>query len=133
MNYGQQTVQVARYIGQGFMITLSHVNRLPITIQYPYEKLITMVHFCVCVRVCSINLPIIDWKLETNIRKKQLLNYSIDFKIYIFYGNCVEYCPTNCLSMTEEYEFSTYDRHKLNYNQISLGRLPMSVINNYII
>jgi formate hydrogenlyase subunit 6/NADH:ubiquinone oxidoreductase subunit I len=31
--------------------------------------------------------------------------------------NCVEYCPTNCLSMTEEYEFSTYDRHELNYNQ----------------
>ena len=26
--------------------------------------------------------------------------------------------------MTEEYELSTYDRHKLNYNKISLGRLP---------
>lgn len=30
--------------------------------------------------------------------------------------------------MTEEYELSTYDRHELNYNQIALGRLPMSVI-----
>ncbi|KVI08143.1 hypothetical protein Ccrd_013488 [Cynara cardunculus var. scolymus] len=28
--------------------------------------------------------------------------------------------------MTEEYELSTYDRHELNYNQIALGRLPMS-------
>nr|VDD65574.1 unnamed protein product [Brassica oleracea] len=34
--------------------------------------------------------------------------------------------------MTEEYEFSTYDRHELNYNQIALGRLPMSVIDDYI-
>ena len=35
--------------------------------------------------------------------------------------------------MTEEYELSTYDRHELNYNQIALGRLPMSVINDYTI
>ncbi|KAK1405933.1 hypothetical protein QVD17_42382 [Tagetes erecta] len=134
MNYGQQTVRAARYIGQGFMITLSHANRLPVTIQYPYEKLITSerfrgrIHFefdkciaCeVCVRVCPIDLPVVDWKLETDIRKKRLLNYSIDFGICIFCGNCVEYCPTNCLSMTEEYELSTYDRHELNYNQIAL-------------
>jgi ferredoxin len=51
----------------------------------------------------------------------------------IFCGNCVEYCPTNCLSMTDEYELSTYDRHELNYNQIALGRLPMSVIDDYTI
>lgn len=147
MDYGQQTVRVSRYIGQSFMITLSHANRLPVTIQYPYEKLITSerfrgrIHFefdkciaCeVCVRVCPMDLPVVDWELETNIRKKRLLNYSIDFGICIFCGNCVEYCPTNCLSMTEEYELSTYDRHELNYNQIALGRLPMSVIDDYTI
>ncbi|CAI8584930.1 unnamed protein product [Vicia faba] len=147
MNYGQQTVRAARYIGQSFMIILSHANRLPVTIQYPYEKLITSerfrgrIHFefdkciaCeVCVRVCPIDLPVVDWKMETDIRKKRLLNYSIDFGICIFCGNCIEYCPTNCLSMTEEYELSTYDRHELNYNQIALGRLPMSIIDDYTI
>ena len=35
--------------------------------------------------------------------------------------------------MTEEYELSTYDRHELNYNQIALSRLPMSVIEDYTI
>ena len=35
--------------------------------------------------------------------------------------------------MTEEYELSTYDRHELNYNQIALGRLPVSVIGDYTI
>ncbi|XP_052619989.1 NAD(P)H-quinone oxidoreductase subunit 1, chloroplastic-like [Lactuca sativa] len=79
------------------------------------------------------DLLVVDWKLETDIRKKRLLNYNIDFRICIFCGNCVEYCPTNCLSMTEKYDFSTYDRHKLNYNQIALGRLPMSVIDDYTI
>ncbi|KAK5812426.1 hypothetical protein PVK06_027856 [Gossypium arboreum] len=147
MNYGHQTVLAVRYIGQGFMITLSHANRLPVTIQYPYEKLITLecfrgrIHFefdkciaCeVCVRVCPIDLPIVDWKFETDIRKKRLLNYNIDFRICIFCGNWVEYCPTNCLSMTEEYGLSTYDCHELNCNQIALGRLPMSVIDDYTI
>ncbi|RWW13967.1 hypothetical protein BHE74_00040685 [Ensete ventricosum] len=147
MNYGQQTIRAARYIGQSFIITLSHTNRLPATIQYPYEKSIMSerfrgrIHFefdkciaCeVCVRVCPIDLPVVDWRLERDMKKKQLLNYSIDFGVCIFCGNCVEYCPTNCLSMTEEYELSTYDRHKLNYNQVALGRLPMSVIGDYTI
>ncbi|CAN6483141.1 unnamed protein product [Victoria cruziana] len=125
MNYDQQTVRAARYIDQSFMITLSHANHLPITIQYPYEKSITSEHFygrihfefdkCIACEACV----------------RILLNYSIDFRIYIFCGNCMEYCPTNCLSMTEEYELSTYDRHKLNYNQITLDRLPMFVIGDY--
>nr|YP_009555476.1 NADH dehydrogenase subunit I [Dendrolycopodium obscurum]AZU95330.1 NADH dehydrogenase subunit I [Dendrolycopodium obscurum] len=139
--YGQQAIQAAKYIGQGFMVTLDHMNRLPITIQYPYEESVPSerfrgrIHFefdkciaCeVCVRVCPINLPVVDWEFERNIRKKQLKSYSIDFGVCIFCGNCVEYCPTNCLSMTEEYELSTYDRHELNHDQIALGRLPISV------
>jgi NAD(P)H-quinone oxidoreductase subunit I len=35
--------------------------------------------------------------------------------------------------MTEEYELSTYDRHELNYNQIALGRLPISIMEDYTI
>ncbi|KAJ4739388.1 hypothetical protein LUZ62_005126 [Rhynchospora pubera] len=48
-----------------------------------------------------------DWRLERDIQKKQLLNY--------------------------KYELSTYDRHELNYNQIALGRLPISIIGDYTI
>ncbi|KAJ0804886.1 hypothetical protein HanPI659440_Chr02g0043231 [Helianthus annuus] len=89
-------------------------------IHFQFHKCI----FCeVCVRVCPIDLPIVVCKLETNIRKKRLLNYSIDFGICISCGNCVE-----ILSMTEECEASSYDCHKLNCNKISLGRLSMSII-----
>jgi NAD(P)H-quinone oxidoreductase subunit I len=80
----------------------------------------------VCVRVCPINLPVVDWVFQKNMKKKQLRSYSIDFGVCIFCGNCVEYCPTNCLSMTEEYELSAYDRHELNYDQVALGRLPIN-------
>lgn len=140
-SYGQQAVEAARYIGQGSAVTLDHSNRSPITVQYPYEKILSSerfrgrIHFefdkciaCeVCVRVCPINLPVVDWILMRDIKKKRLKSYSIDFGVCIFCGNCVEYCPTNCLSTTEEYELSSYDRHELNHDQTALGRLPLSI------
>lgn len=143
-DYTKGTFQAAKYIGQGLAVTFDHMSRRPVTVQYPYEKLIPSerfrgrIHFefdkcisCeVCVRVCPINLPVVDWEFNSASKKKQLKHYSIDFGVCIFCGNCVEYCPTNCLSMTEEYELSTYDRHELNYDNVALGRLPYSVLND---
>ncbi|KAJ0614654.1 putative NADH-plastoquinone oxidoreductase, subunit I, alpha-helical ferredoxin [Helianthus annuus] len=97
-------VRAARYIGQGFIITLSYENRLLVTIQYPFQIYshpsvsvvestfnLTKAFFCeVCVRVCPMDQPVVVCKLETNIRKKRLLNYSIDFGICISCGNCIE-------------------------------------------
>jgi len=140
-DYAKSTFQAAKYIGQGLAVTFDHMGRRPITVQYPYEKLIPSerfrgrIHFefdkciaCeVCVRVCPINLPVVDWTFNKAIKKKELKHYSIDFGVCIFCGNCVEYCPTNCLSMTEEYELASYDRHELNYDNVALGRLPYKV------
>ncbi|WP_226578192.1 NAD(P)H-quinone oxidoreductase subunit I [Microseira wollei] len=143
-DYAKEAVQAGKYIGQGLSVTFDHMGRRPITVQYPYEKLIPSerfrgrIHFefdkcisCeVCVRVCPINLPVVDWEFNKETKKKQLKHYSIDFGVCIFCGNCVEYCPTNCLSMTEEYEICTYDRHELNYDNVALGRLPYKVTND---
>ncbi|MGK7877273.1 MAG: NAD(P)H-quinone oxidoreductase subunit I [Xenococcaceae cyanobacterium] len=140
-DYAKESVQAAKYIGQGLSVTFDHMRRRPVTVQYPYEKLIPSerfrgrIHFefdkcisCeVCVRVCPINLPVVDWEFNKKTKKKELKHYSIDFGVCIFCGNCVEYCPTNCLSMTEEYELASYDRHELNYDNVALGRLPYKV------
>ncbi|WP_198287653.1 NAD(P)H-quinone oxidoreductase subunit I [Rivularia sp. PCC 7116] len=144
VDYGKETWEATRYIGQGLAVTFDHMQRRPVTVQYPYEKLIPSerfrgrIHFefdkciaCeVCVRVCPINLPVVDWEFNKASKKKKLNHYSIDFGVCIFCGNCVEYCPTNCLSMTEDYELSTYDRHELNYDSVALGRLPYKVTND---
>ena len=140
-DYATEAAQAAKYIGQGLSVTFDHMQRRPVTVQYPYEKLIPSeryrgrIHFeydkciaCeVCVRVCPINLPVVDYEFNKAAKRKELKSYSIDFGVCIFCGNCVEYCPTNCLSMTEEYELSSYDRHELNYDNVALGRLPYKV------
>ena len=140
-NYTRDAVGAANYLVQGLSVTFDHMRRRPVTVQYPYEKLIPSeryrgrIHYefdkciaCeVCVRVCPINLPVVDWVMNKETKKKELRNYSIDFGVCIFCGNCVEYCPTNCLSMTEEYELSTFDRHSLNFDNVALGRLPTNV------
>jgi len=141
LDYLKNIRDTAKYMLQGLEVTFDHMRRRPVTIQYPYEKLIPSeryrgrIHYefdkciaCeVCVRVCPINLPVVDWVMNKQTKKKELRNYSIDFGACIFCGNCVEYCPTNCLSMTEEYELSTFDRHSLNFDNVALGRLPTSV------
>jgi NAD(P)H-quinone oxidoreductase subunit I len=140
-DYVKEAGQAAKYIGQGMSVTFDHMRRRPITVQYPYEKLIPSerfrgrIHFefdkcisCeVCVRVCPINLPVVDWEFNAEIKKKELRSYSIDFGVCIFCGNCVEFCPTNCLSMTEEYDLTVYDRHQLNFDNVALGRMPTKV------
>ncbi len=139
--YTENAVSAGKYLLQGLAVTFDHMSRRPITVQYPYEKLIPSeryrgrIHYefdkciaCeVCVRVCPINLPVVDWVMNKETKKKDLRNYSIDFGVCIFCGNCVEYCPTNCLSMTEEYELSAFDRHSLNFDNVALGRLPTNV------
>ena len=140
-SYIKEAFSAGKYLYNGLSVTFDHLRRRPVTVQYPYEKLIPSeryrgrIHYefdkciaCeVCVRVCPINLPVVDWVMNKETKKKELRNYSIDFGVCIFCGNCVEFCPTNCLSMTEEYELASFDRHTLNFDNVALGRLPTNV------
>jgi NAD(P)H-quinone oxidoreductase subunit I len=134
-DYTREAVDAAKSLTQGLGVTFDHLRRRPITVQYPYEKLIPSeryrgrIHYefdkciaCeVCVRVCPINLPVVDWVMNKATKKKELRNYSIDFGVCIFCGNCVEYCPTNCLSMTEEYRTIRLRSPQPQFRQRRLG------------
>jgi hypothetical protein len=39
-DYTKETFQAAKYIGQGLSVTFDHMQRRPVTVLYPYEKLI---------------------------------------------------------------------------------------------
>jgi NAD(P)H-quinone oxidoreductase subunit I len=83
-DYTRDAVDAARNLAQGFAVTFDHMQRRPVTVQYPYEKLIPSeryrgrIHYefdkciaCeVCVRVCPINLPVVDWVMNKATRRK---------------------------------------------------------------
>ena len=82
-DYAKETAQAAKFIGQGLSVTFDHMKRRPVTVQYPYEKVIPSeryrgrIHFefdkciaCeVCVRVCPINLHVVDWELNKKSKR----------------------------------------------------------------
>ena len=71
-SYIKEAFNAGKYLYNGLSVTFDHLRRRPVTVQYPYEKLIPSeryrgrIHYefdkciaCeVCVRVCPINLPI---------------------------------------------------------------------------
>ena len=89
IKYVKEIRDAAKYMLQGLSVTLDHMGRRPVTVQYPYEKLIPSeryrgrIHYefdkciaCeVCVRVCPINLPVVDWVMNKQTKKKELTVY----------------------------------------------------------
>ena len=83
-DYTRDAVGAANYLTQGLSVTFDHLKRRPVTVQYPYEKLIPSeryrgrIHYefdkciaCeVCVRVCPINLPVVDWVMNKATKKR---------------------------------------------------------------
>ena len=51
-------------------------------------------------------------------QKKRLwvTKFDIDIAKCCYCGLCVPPCPTECIKMTDVYEFSEFDRHNLLYN-----------------
>ena len=112
-DYTRDAVDAARNLTQGLAVTFDHMKRRPGRCSTPTKSSshpsvtgggfttssISASPASVCA-VCPINLPVVDWVMNKATKKKELRNYSIDFGVCIFCGNCVEYCPTNCLSMT---------------------------------
>ena len=83
-DYAKETAQAAKFIGQGLSVTFDHMKRRPVTVQYPYEKVIPSeryrgrIHFefdkCIASevsqRVCPLNLPVVDREYNKQTKKE---------------------------------------------------------------
>jgi NADH-quinone oxidoreductase subunit I len=47
--------------------------------------------------------------------RRNASRFDIDMSLCMYCGLCTEACPTNCLIMTKDFEYSTYDRTELLY------------------
>ena len=125
----------------GMKITFGHLFTKAVTIQYPFVKLTlperarnrlyVNMDDCIGCDQCAKACPVDCIKIETikateedNLgltstgQKKRLHvpTFDIDFAKCCYCGLCVYPCPTDCIKMTDVFEFSEFDRKNLLYN-----------------
>ncbi len=124
----------------GMKITWKHLFVPSVTLQYPEERaklpertrnrLYVNINDCIgcmqCVTACPVNCIDIETikstpadppGLTSNGKKKALwvTKFEIDTAKCCFCQLCVFPCPTECIVMTDVYEYSEWDRDKLIY------------------
>lgn len=125
----------------GMRRTFLHLFTPAVTIQYPDVKLklperarnrlYVNIDDCIGCDQCSMACPVDCISIQTikatpdqdlgttsTGQKKRLHvpKFDIDIAKCCYCGLCVYPCPTECIVMTDVYEFSEYDRHNLIYH-----------------
>jgi NADH-quinone oxidoreductase subunit I len=129
----------------GMKVTFAHLFTPAVTIQYPdvrlklperaRNRLYVNMDDCIgcfqCDMACPVDcisietvksLPTDDLGMTSTGQKKKLwvTTFDIDIAKCCYCGLCVYPCPTECIKMTDVYEFSEYDRKNLIYNYATL-------------
>lgn len=121
-------------IAKGMMLTLKHLFRPPITVQYPEEKLNVsrrirgneLVWFpdkCTGCATCAKSCPQGNIVIATHPgedNKYIVDKFEVDTGRCMFCGLCVESCPYYALAMGYSYERSQYRRGDLVLNKEAL-------------
>lgn len=125
----------------GMKVTFKHLFVPAVTIQYPSvrlklpererNRLYVNMDDCIgcdqCARACPVScieidtvksLPSEDLGKTSNGKKKALwvTKFDIDIAKCCYCQLCVFPCPTECIYMTDVFEFSEYKRNNLIYN-----------------
>jgi NADH-quinone oxidoreductase chain I len=129
----------------GMNVTFKHLFTPAVTIQYPdvrlklperaRNRLYVNMDDCIgcfqCDMACPVDcisietvksLPTEDLGTTSTGQKKKLwvTQFDIDIAKCCYCGLCVYPCPTECIKMTDVYEFSEFDRTNLIYNYATL-------------
>jgi NADH-quinone oxidoreductase subunit I len=139
--YFRDIVQSIWTVLVGMKVTFKHLFVPAVTIQYPDVKLklperarnrlYVNMDDCIgcfqCDMACPVDcisietikaLPTDDLGMTSTGQKKKLwvTKFDIDIAKCCYCGLCVYPCPTECIKMTDVYEFSEFNRHNLIYN-----------------
>ncbi|MCC5941251.1 MAG: 4Fe-4S binding protein [Balneolaceae bacterium] len=141
LNAVKQSWLTFRSIFTGMGVTIRHFFGPTVTLQYPDEKmelpkgararLYVNIDDCIgcnlCARACPVNCIDIETVASTqdvdlgktstgNPKRFWLTRFDIDMAKCMYCDLCVHPCPTNCIYMVSEYEYSEYDRSNLVYH-----------------
>jgi NADH-quinone oxidoreductase subunit I len=114
---------------QGFFVTLKHVFKKPVTLDYPRQKKPMTPRYrgrhyleryddgterCVCCGLCAAACPadaIYMEPEETEKGERKARVYEINLLRCIFCGFCEEACPEEAIFLGQDYEFSSDNRN----------------------
>jgi NADH-quinone oxidoreductase subunit I len=146
--------QALRSTTKGLSVVARHLLRPKVTRQYPepkdrYEmperarnRLYVNMDDCIgcdkCARACPVNCITIDTAkavpgenlgITSNGRKKALwvTRFDIDIAKCCYCSLCVWPCPTECIVMTDVFEFSGYNRGEMIYDFATMDRQEAAV------
>ncbi len=128
----------------GLIVTVKHMGKHAVTLQYPKEKwampersrgcvvLLTdpetnklkCIACGLCYRICPNNaIKFKDTKDESGKRVAEV--FDVDTGMCIYCGLCEETCPVKgkAIKLVPRYEFSVYDKSELIYNKDKLKEI----------
>ncbi len=115
-------------IAKGLSVTIRHLLRIPITTQYPEQRLnpsrrirgnelVWSKEKCTGCGTCAKTCPQGTIRIVTSVKveenKYQVEKFEVDTGYCIFCGLCVEACPYEALFMGYGYERAKYRRGEL--------------------
>lgn len=128
-------------VAVGMRITFRHLFTAAVTVQYPEVKLklperarnrlYVNIDDCIGCDQCSLACPVDCISIDTikstadqdlgatstgHKKRLHVPTFDIDIAKCCYCGLCVYPCPTECIVMTDVYEFSEFDRHNLIYH-----------------
>jgi NAD(P)H-quinone oxidoreductase subunit I len=65
-----------------------------------------------------------DEDTDKKKKKREEVFPQISYERCVFCGLCVDVCPTNCLTMSHEYELSVFTKDNLVYTPEQLSETP---------
>src|SRR5262245_36494711 len=130
--YIKNIVETVSTIFEGLAITLSHLVRRPMTIQYPdripkpvqetlprrYRGILEVdLDICTgclaCERACPIDCIVIDVKKDKAAGGMVMTRFDIDMSKCMYCGLCSEPCPTGSIHHTPEFEGADFSLESL--------------------
>lgn len=132
-------------ITKGLSITMKYIlTEKPTTIEYPdvkevlpeksrmrlYNDVVNCISCSACALACPVDCIYISSvrrprgeevpKTEDGTLKRQILTqYTIDTALCCYCGLCTTVCPTECLTHSDDYEYSQYTIGEMKYDYLS--------------
>ncbi len=77
-----------------------------------------------CALACPEHLIVVKSERNPQTRRKEVTSWTVDVSRCMFCGLCEESCSTDCLELSQDFEFAVYDRGQFILDQKRLERGP---------